>query len=249
VSLPLEPHGPYDATTFRAEIGASRVQAVVGGSWVDAAGPVQVGAGYLIERLVSGLHTYTGRPAAMIQYRDGWGFGSLVESLTGSVVGDDIILTWDAGLGPELADFLVYRSLTRQGFFDGTAVEIGGPFTGAFIDLGALASASEVYYMVIPRNVTAAVGSGAYSLGFVRLSLPGHAAIGLPLLPFASHPVSWYAEDFPLALGVLWFHGTSRVWVPHFRSMPAGVYDADLARAQGYQVATQVPGTYTFVGR
>jgi len=252
VSLPLEPYDPLAAATFQAEIGASRVQALVGGSWVDATGMLQVGAGYLIERTLSGLHTYTGRPAAMIQYRDGWGFGTMtsaVESVSGSALGDEVSLTWDGALGPDLAEFIVYRSPTRLGFFDGSAVEVGRTATPAFVDPGVFTAMTEAYYMVVPVNATGAVGGAAYGLGFVRLSLPGHAAIGLPVLPLADHPVSWYAEDVPQALGILWFHGTTRVWVPHFRSMPAGVYDAAVSRAQGYQVTTQAPGTYTFVGR
>jgi len=112
-----------------------------------------------------------------------------------------------------------------------------------------LALADAAYYMVVPVNpMTNEKGGSTYSIGVVRVALPGQAAIGLPLLPLSNGPVSWYTARILEALGLLWFDAAAGVWVPHFRDMPPGVYDAPVVQARAYQVSTRLPTTYVFVG-
>jgi hypothetical protein len=59
--------------------------------------------------------------------------------------------------------------------------------------------------------------------------------------------VSALADDIPGALGIVWLRG-SGTWVPHFRAMPAGVYDAAVAMGDGVRVSVLVPARYAFVG-
>jgi len=252
VAQPLEPYAALDAATLGAQLGAASIRTLVGGVWVDAAGiPVASGSGYLVDRLAPGLFTYVGRPAAMVQYRDGWGFGYLNPeslSLTATVSGNDVSLSWTGALGPSLFQFLLYRSTTRMGFFDGTAAALYPGVATTYTDANVLAGSPEVYYMVVPQDTSSGFGGGLYSVGVIRRDLAGTSVLGLPLAPFASGPVSWYADQIPGALGLLWFDPATGAWVPHFTAMAAGVYDASVSRAVAYQVATQGASTFTFVG-
>ena len=250
VSYPLEPFVTLPVPSFQAQIAASAVLELSGGAWVPAAGSVAVGEGYLVDRTASGLFTYVGRPAAHILYREnfGFGYGSAAVSLQASVTGNAVSLTW-LNPGIPFVQFAVYRSLTRTGFFDGTAVELARVTATSYVDSGGLALADAAYYMVVPVNpMTNQMGGSTYSIGVVRLALPGQAAIGLPLLPLSNGPVSWYTARILAALGLLWFDAAAGVWVPHFRDMPPGVYDAPVAQARAYQVSTRLPTTYVFVG-
>jgi len=252
VSYPLEPFVPLDFPTFHAQIssGSPNPAKELVSAWVDATGTVDVGEGFLVDRLSAGLFTYVGRPASMISYQDGFGFGSQtpeVQSVRAAVSGDDVTLSW---LPPVCCaiEYVVYRSATRDGFFTGAAVEAGRTFGLTFTDLGAMRpGVREVYLMVVPVDAfSGVIGSGSYSLGIVRLDLPGQAAIGLPLQPFAAEDVSWYADQVPYALGIDWLDVTG--WVPHFKEMPAGVYDTAFSMATAYQVSTKTATTYTFIG-
>jgi hypothetical protein len=165
------------------------------------------------------------------------------------VSGDDVSLSWTGAPGPGFTEFVLLRSATRLGFFDGTAVEIAWGGGTAFTDVGALTARREVYYMVLPADSVGGFGGGAYSVGVFRVALSGTTAIGLPLDPFLSGPVSWYAATVPTTFGLLWFDAAAQVWVPHFAAMGREAYDAAVLRATGYQIGVRGSPALTFVGR
>jgi hypothetical protein len=249
LSYPLEPFAPTTAAALRARLGAVTFLEVVGGRWVPAAADVRAGAGYFAERPAGGLFTWTGRPAAMIRFRDGFGFGYAnpeAPSLRATVVGSDVALTWSpvAGAG----DYEVHRSATRDGFFYGAAGIIARVTAPGFTDLGALpAGDAEVYYQIVPRDPALAAGGSSYSLGVVRRAFGGSTAFGLPLKPLASETTATLAASLG-AFGILWFDVSAGVWVPHFRSMGPGVYDAAVVRGLAYQASVRVAVDHVFLG-
>jgi len=252
LSLPLEPFAPLDAAAFQLGLGPPvPMLEMVSGAWVPATGPMAVGRGYFAQRSLSGLFTFTGRPAAMIRYQDGFGYGfgnAVVESLRASVSGADVALSWSPLAGTSA--YQVYRSPTRDGFFTGGSTLVVSVAAPAYTDLGAIAPGgdAEVYYMIRPRGPAGEVGGGTYGLGIVRKAFTATSAFGLPLQPLGAMSVSGLTAALPTALGILWFDVAAGRWVPHFAAMPPGVYDAALSRAVAYQVGVRGGTEHVFIG-
>ena len=97
------------------------------GSWLRWPGsgdpnmPLEVGRAYVLTS-GGGLIVFTGLPGAMLQFHDGAFSGydpaSDARSLQATVVGDDVLLSFDAVPGAPGIDYEVWHSPTRTGFFD-----------------------------------------------------------------------------------------------------------------------------------
>jgi len=171
-------------------------------------------------------------------------------SLAATVSGDDVILAWSPPGGMGSGDaYQVWSSTSRTGFFDGAAALAGTAAfpTTTFTDAGTLGSTAEVFYWVVPVGAALGPGNPTYSVGVWAKTFANSDTLALPLRPRAPGPVSAYANAIPGALGILWL-APSRSWVPHFTAMPAGVYDAAVVLAGGYQVSVSGTVRYAFVG-
>jgi hypothetical protein len=161
----------------------------------------------------------------------------------------DVTLAWSpsAGMGPG-DTYEVWSSATRSGFFEGSATTEGTVAhpTTSFTDPGVLAADGERYYWVVPVQASGERGASTYSMGVWTRTLSGSATLGPPLRSDAPLAVSALAEGVPEVLGVLWMAPSG--WVPHFRSMPAGVYDAPFVLGGGVQVSLRSPARFVFVG-
>jgi hypothetical protein len=198
------------------------------------------------------LSVFTGLPGSMLSYSEGFGFDPATDaaSLTGEVVGQDLVLAWSPLAGVTAGDaYEVWSSSTRSGFFDGAATLEGtvGVALTTFTDAGVLASDGEHYYWIVPVSAALGRGSFTYSLGVWARTLSGAGSLALPLRPETTRAASWYADHVEGAHGVLWLGFTS--WVPHFAAMPAGVYDTLVRQGGGYEIDVARPVLYTFVGR
>jgi len=249
--LPLDPFQPGNLSSYAAAIGASAVQWMNAGNWVTVAGastdhPATLGEGYQIVLPSPTTYAFTGLPATQVRYRGGPGFDTATRtSLTAMVTGTNTELQWSAAPGASL--YRVYRSSSRSGFFTAAAILLDSTANTSLLDPGAAASDGAWYYLVAPVDGTGTEGASTYSVGVWTTTFAGTAAMALPLRPFSPLSVSEFTATVPNALGVLWRSGGR--WVPHFASMPPGVYDTVMGLGGGYQISVSVAGRYTFVGR
>lgn len=257
-SLPLQPFTATDTAALYAELGSIDLQYMdAGGAWRVFPGapsvPVGVGQGYLANFAAATNHTFVGYPGSMISYEGGtYGFTAAeAASLWATVTpAGDVVLDWVEPASPLIA-YCVFRSPTRPGFHDGTAIMLGctsgGPTDTTWTDPGAAAVPGEWYYMVFPPAGTPfGTGTTTYSVGVWTAAYSGAHALGLPLRPASNQSVDWYTADLPNVLGMDWFSAGN--WTPHFQEMPAGVYDSLLLQGQGAQIQVAAPGRYTFIG-
>ena len=257
ISLPLQPFQPLDALAFMVSLGAKSLAYMDGaGAWVsippNPSVTLSVGAGYLIDLPAPVAHTFVGWPGSAVLYDGIGGFGATeAASLNATVAGGDVLLTW-APPAAAVDHYCVRRSPIRTGFHLGAFTEIGctpagDPAATNFTDPSAAALPGESYYLVVPVDAAGANRSTSFSIGVWRAAYWGWHAIGLPLKPLAALAVSAYADDIPLALGILWWSPPG-TWVPHFAAMNPGTYDAPLDQAMGVQLAVRGAVVYAFVG-
>jgi len=139
------------------------------------------------------------------------------------------------------ADYAVLANTTLQSFTDSS------------VSAGCVSFPCEFYYLVVPLDAGGRWLASSYSSGIYLQQLNGHTSWGLPLRPYgppdpdANWTVASYATRMQ-ALGILYWQNTSQVWVPHPVQMPAGVYDARVAQAAGYQVTVPAIRLYAFQG-
>jgi hypothetical protein len=247
---------------YRGAFGASAMQYLdSGGRWssADPATPVAVGDAYLVGRATPGIFVFTGLPGSMIAFDEG-AFGGFALaptatalSLAASAAGVDVTLSWAAAAGMGPGDlYQVWSSPTRTGFFDGTATlaaTVLHPAT-THTRVGALATADEAYFWVVPVDDALGPGTSTYSVGVWAKTLAGHDTLALPLKPGAPLSIAALADSIPGALGLLWLTAAG-IWVPHFAAMAAGTYDAAVLFGLGYQVSVRsaVAVRVVFVGR
>jgi len=247
---------------YRTAFAASRIEYLDAGTWQRVFGGgdpntvLEVGRAYVVARANPGRFVFTGLPGAQLLYADAPGFDPAIDAreLQLTVAGDDVLLTFTQppGVVPGVDAYEVRVATSRAGFFDGSAVLVSGsPVlagpgpTMSLTDAGAILRSPELYYMVIP--VTAAgVGASTYSVGVFTRTFQGADTLALPLRPSSPSTVDAYADMIPGTLGILYLSGG--VWVPHFRGMPAGAYDAAVNIGAGYQISTAAGSRYSFVG-
>jgi parallel beta-helix repeat protein len=254
-SLPVKPFSAPTLDTLMAGMGASSI------SMLDAAddwqtytsGPapiVEMGVGYLIDMPSGESYVFTGEPASMIVYQDGFGFDDVTrDDLMASVdASGNVTLTWTTIPG---AEYYIHWSSARDGFHNGSfsILNGGAPVLGPpFVDIGAAISQGENYYMIIPYEpILGLNGSSTYSIGVWTMEFNGNEMFGLPLKPvWGDKSADWYVDQIPNSLGIVYLE--NGIWKAHFKEFPEGVYDATIEFGRGYQVSVWATSRFSFVG-
>jgi hypothetical protein len=253
LSLPLDPIGTLSMDTLMTDLGASSVSIQdVNDDWQtytsSPPGNAQVGTGYVFEMPTSGSHVFTGEPASMVLFQDGFGFDDLTrDSLSASVdVSGDVTLSWAAI--PNAQYYILWSNL-RNGFHTGlySLLNSGLPVAGTtYVDVGAAASAGQDYYIVIPYN-GALNGSSSYSIGVWTAEYNGNEMFGLPLKPdWGVMSADWYVDQIDFCLGINFLE--NGIWKAHFKEFPEGVYDTMLEMGFGYQLSVYDTSIFSYVG-
>jgi len=256
------PNGLDTVAEYRVAFGASDIELLdAAGTWVPGGTQrLAVGEAYLVSRATPGRFVFTGLPGGMIRFEDytfaGFDPATDARSLLAAAIGDDVVLTFaqPPAIVPLVDHYEVWRSTTRTGFFDGSAVLVGGGvvpapagFTVTVTDAAAVVANGEVYYMVVPLSASLGRGASSYSIGVWTRTFTGTETFGLPLRPDTLRPVSWYADAVPGALGIVWLTAAG-VWIPHFTEMPTGTYDVTAMLGAGFQIGVRSSVRFSFFG-
>jgi hypothetical protein len=162
-----------------------------------------------------------------------------------------VILTWDQPNDLSVVNYNVYRSTTRDGFDDGSAILMATLPRGAetYIDFGAAASEGKYYYMVVPLNSTNAEGASAYSIGvWTEEYLAQYDTIGIPLVLDTFERADWYCDQINNVVGINYYMNSVVGWSWHSTRMPAGAFDPILVMTEGYQISTIGATRFIFIG-
>ena len=258
-SLPLEPFDQTNISQLANDIpNTNRIRWMdVAGRWVThVAGSGQgvndvaaaVGEGYEISVATWTNHTFAGFPGSMISHRGGFGDSiGFRKSLTAVVQGTNITLTWQPLLGA--SEYEIYRSMKRDGLFDGSLQPIGMVLapTNDFTDFGLVVPNRQYYYWVIPLTPGGEKGSGTYSIGlFIRSYSQGSDTYALPFKLNLTKGVDELCDMINEIVGMSYI--TNGIWKFHTKEMPAGIYDTLIEQSRGYQISTSEATYYLFVG-
>ena len=282
LSLPLHPYPWVDYSQpgwvdvvgeLLAATGGARLDYMDAGRWRSVPGdgdpdrPARVGEGYAVE--MPSRVTFTGLPGATIDYASwppyplaGFDPATTARSITASIRGDDVLLTWAEipGFGSPGAAYEVYfadapwklhgRPWTDYRLL--ATIPATGAGSASTVHAGALAAGPQWFYRAVPVQDGLSRGASTYSAGVFATSVgPGYSAIGLPLRPVADG--AYYVPPVSSLLGqnvsgVLWFDLARQDWVAHAAWMSPGTYDAPFTMTMGVQVDVAVPTRITFVG-
>jgi PKD repeat protein len=206
----------------------------------------KMGEGYVLDLSDPSNFVFTGEPASMIVYQEGFGFDDVTRDDVTAFVNQsgDVTVSWTPIVGAD--KYEVLKSTTRNGFhtddyvsFDITATQ--------FIDFGTASSEGQIYYMVVPYNDTLGDGSSTYSIGVITEEYNGNEMFGLPLKPvWGDMSADWYVDQIPNALGIVYLK--DGIWKAHFKEFPEGVYDTILEVGKGYEVSVFAKSLYTYIG-
>lgn len=248
VSLPLDPFSPLTTGDLRNAMGATAVEWMNAGSWDSSDAPAVQGEAFLVTMPAASLFTYTGLPAAHILYSGGPGFDPKDARLSATAAGanGDVALSWPSA--PGASEYRVYRAAARTGFHQNQRILLGTVSAGSrlFTATGEITGPGSRYYMVVPV-VAGAEGGSTYSIGIETLGLAGTEAFGVPVRLDVWPAVTDLTDGIEVSLGTLWLTASGE-WVPHFREMPAGVYDTTIEWALGYQIQVRGVTRVSFVG-
>jgi parallel beta-helix repeat protein len=251
-SLPLKQPVPQSLDALMLDMGTETI------SWLDQnddwqtypANPItpmaEMGGGYVVEFPAPSSYVFTGEPASMVLYQDGFGFDDATRddiSATVNALGD-VTVSWTPIPGAN--NYCVLRSESRNGFHNGsfTSQNILAP---PFLDAGAASAAGELYYIVVPSELTDCDGSSTYSIGVITEEYSGNEMFGLPLKPtWGDKSADWYVENIPNALGMVYLD--DGVWKAHFKEFPEGVYDTAITFGRGYEISVYSSSKYSFIG-
>jgi hypothetical protein len=255
LSLPLEPFGTLPLDSLMTDMGASSISILdANDDWQtyssNPPGNARTGEGYVVEMPLAGSYEFTGEPAAMVKYEEGFGFDDVTrDSLGASVDGSgNVNLAWTAVLG---ADYYILRSNVRNGFFTSSYVVLNGglPVVGpSYTDLGAASAVGENYYLIVPRDINSGInGSSTYGIGVITNEFNGNEMFGLPVKPiWGAMYADWYVDQIPFALGIVFME--NGMWKAHFKEFPEGVYDTIIRQGSGYEVSVYTTSLYSFIG-
>ncbi|UCG68940.1 MAG: lamin tail domain-containing protein [Thermoplasmata archaeon] len=267
-SLPLEPFTIENTEFYAQDMNARLIKYMnpVTHDWVQHdqgevgdITDVVIGKGYEVDFTSSTKYTFLGMPGAMIRYNDGAfiGFDYITEadSLLATVdpLTDDVILTWAQPLGMDGNDnYEVYRSATRDGFDDGTALLLTTlPYgTETYVDFGAASLPGEYYYLIIPVDDTDTDGASTYSIGVWTAGIDAqYDTIGLPLIPRNPRNADYFCENIDNTIGINYFiYSSYPRWGWHSTRMSAGAYDPVLVMGEAYQICTITTTKFSFIG-
>lgn len=257
---------------FRAQMGATYLEYMENGSWLRVPGMgnserrLSATEGFVVSLPSSFSFTFTGLPGAMIQYDEyaypGFSPASDARSLYLLRNGSDVLIQWRQPAG---ADFYhVYYSHNRSGFFGklgadyweipaGLVPSPPGP-TASVLHPGILSQSREVFYMVVPWNLSLGMGSTSYSVGIHLLSFSSyHQSISIPLRPIVDGVptvlnLSYYADNIPMVSVMGWYLQAEKRWVPHIPEMPEGAFDFAFDLTSGAELHLLALIEFAFVG-
>jgi hypothetical protein len=255
-SLPLQPFGALPLYNIMNDLGAVSLSLLDDSDkWQtyqssDPSIDAQLGKGYVVELDNDARYVFTGQPASMIMYNEGFGFDDIIRDDLSAAVNPtgDVTLTWTPIPG---AEYYVYWSATRDGFFKNsiTILNSGIPITvSTYIHIGAASGVSENYYMIIPYETTKGIiGSSSYSIGIWTTEYNGNDMFGLPLKPiWDDKSADWYVDQIPNCLGIVFLEGG--MWKAHFKEFPEGVYDTILGVGKGYRITVYDTSRFSYIG-
>jgi parallel beta-helix repeat protein len=254
-SLPLEPFSTPSLDTLMADMGALSISMLdANDDWQTfTTGPapnVEMGVGYVVDMPPGGSYVFTGEPASMIVYQDGFGFDDVTRDDLGATVdaSGNVTLTWTTIPG---AEYYVRWSDSRDGFFNSSSSVLNGgaPVSGPpFVHIGAASSQGENYYMIVPYDpILGLNGSSTYSIGVWTIEFNGNEFFGLPLKPlWGDNSADWYVDQIPNSLGIVYLD--NGIWKAHFKEFPEGVYDTTIEFGRGYEVSVYETSRFTFIG-
>jgi hypothetical protein len=219
---------------------------------------LEVGRGYEVEFASPTKYTFLGMPGSHILYRSGpfmgFDYSTEADSLDADVpnpISGDVVLTWTQPNDLNVVNYDVYRSTTRDGFDDGSAILIANLPRGieTYIDFGAAASEGQYYYMIVPLNSTNAEGASTYSIGvWTEEFLSQYDTIGIPLILDTFETADWYCDQIDNVVGINYYMDSVVGWGWHSTRMPQGAYDPVLLMTEGYQISTSNTTKFTFIG-
>jgi uncharacterized protein YegL len=267
-SLPLEPIETMTPTAdfFVNDMGANYIKWMDPGThdWMIHGGihvndtTLEVGRGYEVEFGAPTKYTFLGMPGSHIMYRSGlfigFDYNTEADRLDADVpnpVSGDVILTWAQPNDSNVVNYDVYRSTTRDGFDDGSAIHLATLPRGTetYIDFGVAATEGQYYYIVVPLNGTNAEGASTYSIGvWTEDYLSQYDTMGIPLVLDTFETADWYCEQINNVVGINYYMNSVVGWTWHSRIMPAGAFDPVLVMTEGYQISTTGATRFIFIG-
>jgi hypothetical protein len=250
-SLPLEPFITSSLETYMNDMGATSI------SWLNSnddwrthppnpAPATDIGKGYVVEFSTPSSYVFTGEPASMVMYNEGFGFDAGArDDITAEVDSQgNVNITWTPIAGADR--YYVRRSDFRHGFFNDSfdVIEVMAP---AYQDTGVANLAGEFYYLVVPYNSTQGNGSTTYSIGVITTEYNGNEMFGLPLKPiWGDKSTDWYVDQIQNCLGIVYLE--NELWKAHFKEFPEGVYDTIIEYGRGYELSVYTQTHFSYVG-
>jgi outer membrane protein assembly factor BamB len=267
-SLPLEPLGSFDTEWYTSNMNADYIKYMntTTHTWMQHNfgdgtknnTQMKLGEGYEVKFSNKTNFTFTGMPGAMIKYKTdvfiGFDYNTNAKNLSAIVdpVTGNVTLTWNQPSSMDGDDsYEVFRSLTRDGFNDGTAVllDILPYGNETYVDPGATLLFDQCYYMIIPVNETGIEGATTYSIGiWTEEYTSGYDTFGIPLKLNYFQTADWYCDNIVGTVGINYYIHSEQRWSWHSTRMPAGAYDPDVVMAEGYQISTITSTKYSFIG-
>ncbi|MCK4444736.1 MAG: hypothetical protein KAW09_09345, partial [Thermoplasmata archaeon] len=258
-SLPLQPF--HDAAV---SFYVSDIPNVTYMRWLDTTGQwithykgmgvgvndvsLEISRGYEIFLASETRYTFWGYPATMIRYMEGFGDSpSFRTGLSAEKSGNNVVLNWSSIA--TATEYQVFRSAERNGLnsFSLQPFATVPSSQMTITDIGILSNEGEYYYLVVPVNVFGGLGSSTYSVGVVTVEYDsGSDTFGLPLMVDDVQSLDWYCDEIPNVVGMSYL--TYGLWKYHSREMPEKAYDVDVQQAVGYQISTDGPARFTFIG-
>jgi hypothetical protein len=251
-SMPLQSFVSPSLNALMSEMGASSI------SWLDAnddwltyplnplTPQAEMGMGYVVEFSNPSRYVFTGEPASMIIYKEGFGFDFSTRDDINAEVDSfgNVNVTWTPIAGADR--YYVHRSNFRHGFFNDSydVIEVMAP---VYQDFFAATLQDEFYYLVIPWNSILGNGSSTYSIGVFTEEYNGNEMFGLPLKPiWGDMSADWYVDQIPNCLGIVFLANGD--WKAHFKEFPERVYDTTIEMGRGYELSVHAMSRYSFVG-
>jgi hypothetical protein len=276
-SLPLEPIEPLNTDYCISSMNADYIKYIdpTNHTWVKHNfgdgntnnTQMKLGEGYEVKFSSLTNFTFTGMPAAMINYDDtSYGFDATPESgdaqnLTVFIdSGGNVIISWVfpkntyAGV-----TYFLYRSNKRDGFWGTAGVDYEKFYSrnasspGEVINVWdpyIMLPGTERYYMVVPLNGNPGRnGVSSYSIGiWIEEYLDQYDTFGLPLKLETKETADWYCDNIPDSVGINYYFYSEQRWCWHSTRMPKEAYDPPIEMTEGYQISTSNHTKFTFIG-
>ena len=163
-------------------------------------------------------------------------------------------LDWSASESPNVTHYLIYRSEDQTDFDFSTPIHDTSsdidPWRTNWTDIGAASAfaPSEYYYVVQAVNEQGLKSITSNTAGkWTKQFGAGLNAFSLPLGPFESTNIGWYADNIPNATFVRWMNISGR-WVTHYTGTNNSTTDTIAEIGHGYEMRLENASIFTFCG-